>query len=92
MNRPNQLKLDAYRMLRVWNVHHGSKMQGPEVPHHFTPRVGEYDMWAIKYGYMAVEGEELLAEHEVSESYVCARVYSPRSPPPNPHDEVILVL
>lgn len=42
-----------------------SKMQGAEVPHYFTPRVGEYDMWAIKYGYMAVEAEELLAEHEV---------------------------
>ncbi|CBN77189.1 conserved unknown protein [Ectocarpus siliculosus] len=43
-----------------------SKMQGSAVPHYFTPRVGEYDMWAIKYGYMAVEGEadELLAEHE----------------------------
>lgn len=42
-------------------------MQGAEVPHYFTPRVGEYDMWAIKYGYMAVEGEEeLLVEHEVS--------------------------
>eukprot|EP00903_Cladosiphon_okamuranus_P009754 g9273.t1 len=41
-----------------------SKMQGAEVPHYFTPRVGEYDMWAIKYGYMAVEREELLAENE----------------------------
>lgn len=42
-----------------------SKMQGAKAPHYFTPRVGEYDMWAIKYGYMAVGGEELLAEHEV---------------------------
>jgi len=42
-------------------------MQGEEVPHYFTPRIGEYDMWAIKYGYMPVEGEELLAEHEVRE-------------------------
>ncbi|CAM9349125.1 unnamed protein product, partial [Scytosiphon promiscuus] len=43
-----------------------SKMQGSEVPHYFTPRIGEYDMWAIKYGYMAVEGEgeDNLAEHE----------------------------
>ncbi|CAN0475425.1 unnamed protein product [Hapterophycus canaliculatus] len=43
-------------------------MQGSEAPHYFTPRIGEYDMWAIKYGYMAVEGEaeEALAEHEVS--------------------------
>lgn len=43
-------------------------MQGSAVPHYFTPRVGEYDMWAIKYGYMTVEGEaeELLVEHEAS--------------------------
>ena len=43
-----------------------TKAQGAEVPHYFTPRIGEYDVWAIKYGYMAVEGEELLAEHDVS--------------------------
>lgn len=36
------------------------------MPHYFTPRVGEYDVWAIKYGYTAVEGEELLAQSDVS--------------------------
>ncbi|CAM9750393.1 unnamed protein product [Pylaiella littoralis] len=41
-----------------------SKIQGTEVPHYFTPRVGEYDVWAIKYGYTAVEGEELLAQSD----------------------------
>ena len=43
-----------------------SNMQGVETPDYFTPRVGEYDMWAIKYGYMTVEGEDVLDEHEVS--------------------------
>ncbi|CAN0513921.1 unnamed protein product, partial [Laminaria digitata] len=38
-------------------------MQGAETPHYFTPRLGKYDMWAIKYGYMAVEGEEVPKEH-----------------------------
>lgn len=33
---------------------------------YFSDKVGEYDMWAIKYGYMAVEGGELVAEHEAS--------------------------
>lgn len=46
-------------------LHTASNLKGVEDPHYFMQRVGEYDMWAIKYGYMAVEGEETLTQHEV---------------------------
>lgn len=42
-----------------------SNLQGSGEPHYFTPVIGEYDKWAIKYGYMEVEDEKLLEEHEV---------------------------
>lgn len=41
-----------------------SKLQGADEPVYFTPKVGAYDMWAIKYGYMEVEGEHVLEENE----------------------------
>lgn len=45
-----------------------SNFKGAEDPHYFMQRVGEYDMWAIKYGYMAVEGEETLTQHEARDT------------------------
>lgn len=51
--------------MRLGGEHDGSKLRGTEEPQYFTTKVGSYDMWAIEYGYMEVEGEELLEEHAV---------------------------
>lgn len=47
-----------------------SKLQGADEPVYFTPKVGAYDMWAIKYGYMEVEGEHVLEENEVGQQVI----------------------
>lgn len=57
-------------MCRAYVANECSKLRGTDEPLYFTDRVGSYDMWAIKYGYMQVEGEQLLEEHKVCYSQI----------------------
>lgn len=61
--------------LKFVALYTASNLKGAEDPHYFMQRVGEYDMWAIKYGYMAVEGEEMLTQHKARKNYGHTIIY-----------------
>ena len=60
------MPISILMLILMLNLARLSKMKGAEDPHFFMPCVGEYDLWAIKYGYMIVQEEEMLTQHEVT--------------------------